>query len=622
MRARPRRHDRHHRRPAGDRPGHARRWSTPATSVICEAPTYPGAVPVFCSYQADVDPDRDGRGRDADRRARGGCSTRLDREGRRPKFIYTVPTFQNPAGVTLSRRAAPAPGRARPRARAARGRGQPLRAAALRGRAAAAALPARRRRLRHLPRHASRRSSRPGSGSAGRCAPPPVLEKIELGKQAADLCTSTLTQYFVREYFAEGALARLRRRPAARSTAAAATRCSTRSSALPARRRRGPRPEGGLFVWATLPDYIDTTRPAREGAARERRLRPRRGRLRRRPRRPARCGSTSPASSEDEIREGIRRIGKVVAEQVALYETITGEHRCRVPPPGRVAPAAAGSAEGRASAAAGAGEEPADEGRGAQGRALAGAAGLAALRRAGRGRARARSATRSIAIDVGARPGRAARRASGPTSPSSPCTAPAARTAPSRSCSRSSASPTPAPASRACMRSAWTRCWPSTSCATPASRRPTGSPSTRPPSASSAPPTRWRRSRSGSASRSWSSRRGQGSALGVRVRRARATRSRQALVAAFSYDDRVLLERHVDGPRAGGLRCSTASALPVVEAIPARRTSTTSRPATRSAAPTTSARPSSARDERPRCSDAALAHLRGARLRRASRAST
>ena len=27
---------------------------------------------------------------------------RLERDGRRPKFIYTIPTFQNPAGVTMS----------------------------------------------------------------------------------------------------------------------------------------------------------------------------------------------------------------------------------------------------------------------------------------------------------------------------------------------------------------------------------------------------------------------------------------------------------------------------------------------------------------------------------------
>ena len=47
----------------------------PGDVVICEAPTYPGAVPVFCSYQADVDPDRVRRRRDADRRARSGCSS-------------------------------------------------------------------------------------------------------------------------------------------------------------------------------------------------------------------------------------------------------------------------------------------------------------------------------------------------------------------------------------------------------------------------------------------------------------------------------------------------------------------------------------------------------------------
>ncbi len=36
------------------------------------------------------------------------------------------------------------------------------------------------------------------------------------------------------------------------------------------------------------------------------------------------------ASGEDEIREGIRRIGKVVEEQVALYGTLTGEERPKV----------------------------------------------------------------------------------------------------------------------------------------------------------------------------------------------------------------------------------------------------------------------------------------------------
>ena len=57
----------------------ARRCSIPATSVICEAPTYPGAVPVFCSYQAEtiqVEMDDEGCGSTSSR----SCST-----GSRPR---------------------------------------------------------------------------------------------------------------------------------------------------------------------------------------------------------------------------------------------------------------------------------------------------------------------------------------------------------------------------------------------------------------------------------------------------------------------------------------------------------------------------------------------------------
>src|SRR4051812_15967429 len=73
----------------------------PGDVVIAEGPTYPGAVPTFSSYQADVvqiDMDADGMRVDLLEEELG----RLDREGRTPKFIYTVPTFQNPAGVTMS----------------------------------------------------------------------------------------------------------------------------------------------------------------------------------------------------------------------------------------------------------------------------------------------------------------------------------------------------------------------------------------------------------------------------------------------------------------------------------------------------------------------------------------
>src|SRR6201981_2639563 len=67
----------------------------PGDVVVCEAPTYPGAVPTFCAYQADVVQvmmDRDGMRVDELEQT----LDELERAGRRPKFIYTVPNFHNP----------------------------------------------------------------------------------------------------------------------------------------------------------------------------------------------------------------------------------------------------------------------------------------------------------------------------------------------------------------------------------------------------------------------------------------------------------------------------------------------------------------------------------------------
>jgi 2-aminoadipate transaminase len=247
---------------------------------------------------------------------------RLAADGRRPKFIYSVPSFQNPAGVTMSA------DRRRRLVELARERevlivednpygllryeGEPLEP------------------LYQLDGGdyviyvgTLSKILSPGIRLGWAVAPPPVMEKIVLGKQATDLCTSTLTQYFALEYFAEdrwreyiSSLCELYR--------------SRRDAMLDALDRHFPeqadwtRPEGGLFVWATLPDYINTSdllaKALRENVAFV-------------PGAAAYVDGRGTSSmrlnfsgqNEDEIREGIRRIGKVVGEQVALYETLTGE---------------------------------------------------------------------------------------------------------------------------------------------------------------------------------------------------------------------------------------------------------------------------------------------------------
>ena len=77
-----------------------RAFLDPGDVVVAEAPTYPGAVPCFNSFQADVvqiEMDDDGMRIDV----LEATLARLRDEGRRPKFIYTIPNFQNPGGVTM-----------------------------------------------------------------------------------------------------------------------------------------------------------------------------------------------------------------------------------------------------------------------------------------------------------------------------------------------------------------------------------------------------------------------------------------------------------------------------------------------------------------------------------------
>jgi 2-aminoadipate transaminase len=329
----------------------------PGDVVIAEAPTYPGAVPTFCSYEAEVvqiEMDDDGMRIDLLEET----LERLDREGRRPKFVYTIPTFQNPAGVTMS-----LPRRHRLVEIACERElivleDNPYGMLRYEGEA----LPT----LRSLeaPAGSGRDADfvvytgtmskilSPGVRVGWLVAPRPVLAKLILGKQSADLCSSSLAQHFVAAYFRAGdwrpyvdSLRDLYRRRRDVMLDALADQ-------LPAQ-ARWTHPQGGLFIWVTLPDYIDTTNLLARALAANVAFVP--GQAAFADGRGANSMRLNFSSSSDEdLREGVRRIGAIVAEQVALYETLTG-HR---PPP---APAAVqtladvvplprrGSSEGRRS---------------------------------------------------------------------------------------------------------------------------------------------------------------------------------------------------------------------------------------------------------------------------------
>jgi 2-aminoadipate transaminase len=299
----------------------------PGDVIVAEAPTYPGAVPTFGAYQADVvqiEMDADGMPIDALQ----AVLERLQSENRRPKFIYTIPNFQNPGGVTMSLE------RRRRLVQIARERellvleDNPYGLLRYEGQA----LPT----LYSLDAANADRDGKsdfviylgtfskilsPGIRLGWAVAPRPVLEKLNLGKQGADLCSSPVTQLFVAAYFREhdwrGYLTELK--------TLYSRRRDTMLQALEEHfgdRAQWTAPQGGLFIWATLHGDVDTTN-----------LLARAQDVAFVPGRAAYMDGIRGSSSmrlnfaglpEETIREGIRRIGEIMGGETGLFGALTG----------------------------------------------------------------------------------------------------------------------------------------------------------------------------------------------------------------------------------------------------------------------------------------------------------
>jgi 2-aminoadipate transaminase len=323
----------------------------PGDVIVAEAPTYPGAVPTFDAYQADVvQIEMDGDGMPIDELER--TLDRLAGEGRKPKFIYTIPNFQNPGGVTMSLP------RRRRLVEVARERellvleDNPYGLLRYEGQA----LPT----LYSL--DASLGSGGGSGGGDGRSsdfviylgtfskilspglrlgwsvAPRAVLEKLNLGKQGADLCSSPMTQLFVAAYFAERGSEGNPERPAwveyvERLRDLYRRRRDVMLASLEehfAGRASWTKPEGGLFIWATLDGNVDTTdlMARSKGVAFV-------------PGRAAYLDGQRGSSSmrlnfagvpDEDIREGIRRIAAIIDPDSGLLGTLTGAPTTASPP--------------------------------------------------------------------------------------------------------------------------------------------------------------------------------------------------------------------------------------------------------------------------------------------------
>lgn len=286
----------------------------PGDTVIVGLPSYLGGLNAFTSYRANlvsIPLDDEGM-KTALLREK---LKELHRKGKMPKFIYVVPDFQNPAGVTMSAE------RRRELLdlcyqydlplvedtpyRELRFEGQPppdLLALDDKGHV--------------ISLHTFSKILFPGMRLGWTIGPREIIDKLELAKQSMDLCTPSFTQAIVYRYMERGLL-----EPQIKRVIQLYRK--KRDAMLRALETHMPKvsgihwthPEGGLFLWVTLPEGIDTREMFSQAV--ERNVAYVVG--------AAFCADGSGENSmrlnfsfptEEEITEGIRRLAEAVKERL------------------------------------------------------------------------------------------------------------------------------------------------------------------------------------------------------------------------------------------------------------------------------------------------------------------
>jgi 2-aminoadipate transaminase len=297
----------------------SRMFCDPGDVIVAEGPSYVGALSAFSQYQVDVcHVPLDDDGLDPD--ALAATLERLERDGRRVKLLYTVPNFHNPAGVTM-----------------AAGRRERILELARRhevlvlednpyGMLGFESDPP--DALRALdPDNVVYLGSLskvfcPGLRIGWALVPPALRERLVLVKEAADLCSSSFTQAVAYRWFAnypwKETLKGLRELYRER-----------RDVMLEALTEDVPdgvnwtRPAGGFYVWVRLPDHLDARAMLAKAITARVAYVP---------------GGAFYADGQggsclrlsycfpppDRIREGVRRLGGVIDEELALARALGG----------------------------------------------------------------------------------------------------------------------------------------------------------------------------------------------------------------------------------------------------------------------------------------------------------
>lgn len=229
----------------------------PGDIILTSSPSYLGALQSFCSYRADIRGVAHDNDLDRFRQAYEAVLEAAKAEGKKVRFLYMIPDFQNPSGesLTLEER--------KMLVGLAKDHGfliiedSPYRELRYEGEHIPTMYSLAPDHVIHLGSFS--KIFAPGFRLGWALAHPDILDKIYVCKQSLDLCPPIFDQYVAAEFLRSGRLDANLEKTIALYKGKRDLLLSLLEEHMPAG-VRWTHPEGGLFLFLTMPDGFDAVR--------------------------------------------------------------------------------------------------------------------------------------------------------------------------------------------------------------------------------------------------------------------------------------------------------------------------------------------------------------------------
>jgi len=222
----------------------------PGDTIVCGLPSYLGALQAFYAHQANPV----GVPRDEELRSVVGA---LAAAGKKPKFIYAIPDFQNPSGVTMDIAQRMNVIEVAKKFNLLIVEDSPYREIRFDGESMPM-IYSLDKEGRTMLLGTFSKTFVPGFRLGWIMAPKPIIDRLEIVKQSVDLCAPVFNQFIAAKFIKKGYFDKNIER-------IKINYCAKRNSMIAAFEKYMPEgvtwtnPDGGLFLFVTLPQGYDAT---------------------------------------------------------------------------------------------------------------------------------------------------------------------------------------------------------------------------------------------------------------------------------------------------------------------------------------------------------------------------